>query len=222
MSAAPVFDEGPRMRWVAMLVALLAHGGVLAALTSWAVAPPAFVAPSVLAVQWLGDDPPTPQPTAVPDRPAKPLPMKPRVRSEPAPEAVRQEQSAAMAQAAEAIAVPSPPVVVASAPAAAVPAVAEPVPIVLPRFNADYLSNPAPVYPAASRSIGEQGRVLLRVLVSPSGEPEEVVVGTGSGFERLDLAALEAVRRWKFVPARRGVEAVTAWVIVPIQFTLRR
>ena len=42
-----------------------------------------------------------------------------------------------------------------------------------------------------------------------------------SGYTRLDEAAQQAVRAWRFVPARRGDEAVPAWVVVPIEFTLR-
>ena len=58
--------------------------------------------------------------------------------------------------------------------------------------------------------------------MTPQGEAKEVRIRTSSGFERLDLAAMEAVRRWKFVPARQGDEAVEAWVVVPILFSLRR
>jgi periplasmic protein TonB len=210
-------QDGPRLRHSAALVALVAHGGVLAALSNGTVPPSAFSAPSVLAVQWIGEEQPQ-QREAVPDKPAKPRTEKPRVRSEPVAEPVLEEPVAEKPAAVEALPEPPPSTLAASAP---VPA-DEPALVVPPRFNADYLSNPAPIYPVASRSVGEQGRVLLRVLVSPEGEPREVLVGTGSGYERLDLAALDAVRRWKFVPARRGLEAVTAWVIVPIQFTLRR
>ena len=39
---------------------------------------------------------------------------------------------------------------------------------------------------------------------------------------RLDNAAQDAVWRWKFVPARRGDEAVSAWVLVPITFNLKK
>lgn len=110
-----------------------------------------------------------------------------------------------------------------AAPAASVAnAGGEPAPIVAPLFNADYLSNPAPTYPPASRATGEQGKVFLSVQVSPTGEALDVRLRVGSGFDRLDAAAMEAVRRWKFVAARQGAEAVTAWVVVPISFSLRR
>ena len=95
-----------------------------------------------------------------------------------------------------------------------------PVEISQPRFDAGYLKNPAPAYPPASRRLGEEGRVVLRVLVDRDGVPGEVAIKTSSGFPRLDQAAEDAVRRWKFAPARRGDEAIGTWVAVPIVFNL--
>lgn len=94
-------------------------------------------------------------------------------------------------------------------------------PIEQPRFNANYLDNPAPGYPAVSRRLREEGRVLLRVRVDASGTPSQVTLHQSSGFDRLDVRAAETVRRWKFVPARQGGAPVAAWVIVPIQFSLK-
>jgi protein TonB len=90
-----------------------------------------------------------------------------------------------------------------------------------PRFNADYLNNPAPAYPPMSRRIGEQGKVVLRVHVNERGLPDDVQVNASSGSPRLDTTALETVRQWKFVPARRGDTPIDAWVLVPISFSLR-
>jgi len=90
----------------------------------------------------------------------------------------------------------------------------------VPRFDADYLNNPAPMYPRVSRRLREQGVVMLRVYVLPSGLPEVVELKSSSGSTRLDESALEAVRKWKFVPAQSGGRAVSAWVIVPIEFSL--
>jgi len=88
------------------------------------------------------------------------------------------------------------------------------------RFDADYLQNPRPAYPAASRRMGEQGKVWLRAHVLPNGNTDNVEIKQSSGSPRLDSAALEAVKRWRFVPARQGGEAVAAWVVVPISFSL--
>jgi protein TonB len=87
-------------------------------------------------------------------------------------------------------------------------------------FNAAYLRNPAPRYPVASRRAGEQGTVTLRVLVSLDGLASRVAVEKSSGSPHLDAAALEAVKAWRFTPARRGVDAVESWMLVPIVFRL--
>lgn len=97
---------------------------------------------------------------------------------------------------------------------------APPLPITIARFDADYLQNPAPAYPALSRRLREEGTVLLLVRVTAQGDAEQVQVKHSSGFARLDEAALNAVRQWRFVPARRGDEPVAANVVVPIVFRL--
>ena len=98
-------------------------------------------------------------------------------------------------------------------------AVAEPV-IEPPRFGAAYLNNPPPAYPSVSRRSGEQGRVLLRVLVSENGLAESVQLDSSSGHEKLDRAAIEAVKKWSFVPAKRSNQPVSAYVLVPVNFSL--
>jgi protein TonB len=82
------------------------------------------------------------------------------------------------------------------------------------------LSNPAPSYPAASRRAGEQGTVTLRVRVAVDGSASRVTVEKSSGSPHLDAAALEAVKAWRFTPARRGADAVESWMLVPIVFRL--
>lgn len=89
-----------------------------------------------------------------------------------------------------------------------------------PGINAAYLRNPAPRYPVAARRAGEQGTVTLRVQVSPDGLASRVAVEKSSGSPHLDAAALEAVKAWRFTPARRGADAVESWMLVPIVFRL--
>jgi periplasmic protein TonB len=87
-------------------------------------------------------------------------------------------------------------------------------------FNANYGTNPKPEYPAIARSRGWQGKVLLRVAVSAEGLSEAVTVHHSSGHEVLDESAVDAVEKWRFIPAKRGNTAVACSVIVPIIFTL--
>ena len=103
------------------------------------------------------------------------------------------------------------------------PAKAEtaPAPVEAPKFNADYLSNPATVYPRRSQMLEEEGIVKLKVHVSAEGNALDVLLFKSSGFSRLDDAALNAVKSWRFVPAKRGDQSIEGWVIVPVSFKLR-
>jgi len=95
-------------------------------------------------------------------------------------------------------------------------------PVVQARFDADYLRNPSPSYPPLSRRMGEEGKVILRVSVSPQGTAESVEIRTSSGSTRLDESAQKTVRNWKFIPAKRGEISVQSWVLVPIIFKLEQ
>ena len=90
------------------------------------------------------------------------------------------------------------------------------------RFDADYLRNPAPPYPALSKRMGEEGKVVLRVSVTPHGSADSVEIKTSSGSPRLDEAARKTVQNWKFIPAKRGETIVQSWVLVPIIFKLEQ
>ncbi|MTD33155.1 energy transducer TonB [Paludibacterium denitrificans] len=90
-----------------------------------------------------------------------------------------------------------------------------------PLYRGGYLNNPKPLYPPLSLELAEQGTVRLRVQVSAQGWPSVVELAQSSGFPRLDRAALTAVRRWKFVPARQGDEAIPYTFIVPVEFSLK-
>ncbi|MGZ8215561.1 MAG: energy transducer TonB [Methylosarcina sp.] len=93
-------------------------------------------------------------------------------------------------------------------------------PLILPNLNADYLDNPAPAYPEEARARGEQGRIMVRALINTQGTVSQLLVQRSSGYASLDQAALATVKDWRFVPARRGENAVAAWVVVPIAFSL--
>jgi protein TonB len=77
-----------------------------------------------------------------------------------------------------------------------------------------------PTYPPASRRANEEGTVRLKVLVDESGRPKDVQVAQTSGFTRLDEAAKQAVRRWRFQAALEGGKAITVWTQVSITFRL--
>lgn len=176
--------------------------------------------------------PPSPLPMVAPEpakpEPPKPQPPKPRP-TPPKPKPVPQPMVSQRAGPSPVtVATPTPQPVsppVESAPASpaaeksdktAAPAASTSA----PRFDAAYLNNPEPPYPAMSRRLGEEGRVLLNVQVEADGLPRQVRVARSCGYPRLDEAARSAVEKWRFVPARQGERAVAASVNVPIHFRL--
>lgn len=153
--------------------------------------------------------------------PAKPLPPPkplPPARRPPVAQPQPVLAVASPAPASSSFAVPPQPPAPPVQPIAAAPAPVAT--LVAARFDADYLHNPKPVYPAMARRNGEEGKVQLKVRVSAQGAALDVAIAKSSGFARLDDAAADAVRRWRFVPARRGDETVESSVVVPITFAL--
>ena len=84
-----------------------------------------------------------------------------------------------------------------------------------------YARTVKPRYPRKARRAGWEGTTVLKVRVDPDGAPDRVTVDRTSGFDILDAAAVKAVRRWRFHPARRGIEALSSWVKVPVAFKLK-
>ena len=93
-------------------------------------------------------------------------------------------------------------------------------PLVLPSSDADYLQNPKPPYPALSKRLGEQGKVMVRVLIGVDGTAQKTEIKQSSGFDRLDQAALATVLRWRYVPGKRAGVPEAMWFNVPINFVL--
>ena len=82
--------------------------------------------------------------------------------------------------------------------------------------------NPAPRYPRTARRRGIEGRLVLQVLVDATGAARSVEVFATSGHGLLDEAAIDAVRRWRFVPGHRDGQAAPTLVRVPVTFKLDR
>ncbi|MGM8061881.1 energy transducer TonB [Vogesella indigofera] len=80
--------------------------------------------------------------------------------------------------------------------------------------------SPKPPYPALSRELGEEGVVLLRISVSAGGQFEQVQLLRSSGFIRLDRAARDGVRSWRFDAAWQGGQPVADSIDIPVRFRL--
>ncbi|HNQ48852.1 MAG TPA: energy transducer TonB [Hydrogenophilus thermoluteolus] len=90
-----------------------------------------------------------------------------------------------------------------------------------PSAYASYLNNPPPDYPTASRRLGEEGTVIIRALIEEDGHASIVQVEKSSGYLRLDRAAEEAVKKWKFKPGKKNGIPVAMWHLIPIKFELK-
>lgn len=159
-------------------------------------APPA--APKVVPVVQL-------QPPALPQVPV------PVVQIAPQPNTISVEQAV--------VPMEKPPVqpVVASVAAPAAPSSGAPKTIT---SGIEYILPPQTVYPQMSKRMGEQGKVVLRILVNEKGHPDQVQIQTSSGFARLDEAGRQAAMRAVFKPRFEDGRAVAVYVIVPLNFQL--
>lgn len=81
--------------------------------------------------------------------------------------------------------------------------------------------NAPPPYPPDAWQAGIEGRVVLKAKIDVDGTVDDISVETSSGHKSLDKAALDAVKRWKFEPARRFGRAIVYEVAVPVRFSIR-
>ena len=208
-----------------LVVSVAVHAVVLIALAPPAQSPPAK--PGVLEVVILQ---PEPLPVAPPEStPQVPPPRKPERQrtAQDAPPKPQPERKAPVLELSEPRLVAESPFTAPRSKASEAPAAASgeqarvvSAAVAPPSINAAYLSSPAPRYPVAARRAGEQGTVTLRVLVTRDGLPSRVDVEKSSGSPHLDAAALEAVKAWRFVPARQGADPIESWMLVPVVFRL--
>jgi len=154
-----------------------------------------------------------PAPVPVPVMKRAPAPEPPVVNEPPpAPNAPVVDASPPVSAAPSAAA--------AFAEAAPAPAPAAPPRVELPSSDAQYLQNPKPAYPAISKRLGEQGKVVVRVLIGADGTAQKAEIRQSSGYARLDQAALSTVLAWRYVPGKRGGVPEAMWFNVPINFVL--
>lgn len=191
---------------------VLAHAAILAAITNTperplVIEPPAIQGVIISSEPVIEQAPPPPpveqKPLPKPETPKIPLPKAPASVRAPQVEQQNPPQEKIVEQPTK-----------TAEPSAA--------PVVPPQADASQFNNPAPVYPTQSRRLKETGVVVLEVLVKADGSLGDMRLKTSSGYTRLDDAAQKAVKGWRFVPAKRGNEAIDFWYELPIEFSLNR
>ena len=195
-----------------------------------------IIIPAEVLSEFLTPQPPAPPAPPTPPAPPPPKPAPPKPAPTPPKPAVAKPAPApapmplAIADPAPAPAAPTgvlepqPAAQPAPAPAATAPAPSAPPgpAVVQPSSDASHLNNPKPVYPAVSKRLGEQGKIVLRVLIGTDGTPQKIEVKQSSGFERLDRQAVDTVSRWRFVPGTRNGVPEAMWYLQPINFVLQQ
>lgn len=116
---------------------------------------------------------------------------------------------------------PSPTPTIAAPPPVAVAVSAPPSTVQSNDLSTRMLSGKPPRYPIDSRRKHEQGTVLLSLTLGLDGKVSMINIAKSSGFARLDDAARDAVRNWRWAPTIRDGQAVMVRGLVEIPFMLQ-
>ena len=200
------------------MLVLAAHGALLYFLFKQQLIPP----PEQLATVFVNFIP-----AARPKEESKPEPPPPTPKPQPSKKTPQSRQLVAEAPVlapSEPVALPSQPdpepepVVEAPPSAPQMPAgpvtLSSELSVACPHLN-------APVYPALSRRLGEEGKLVLRVELDESGQVNIAQVVNSSGYKRLDEAAMAAVKTWRCNPPMRSGNPVRAIALQPFNFVLQ-
>lgn len=199
----------------------MAHAAVAALLILFDVVPVPKAPLSTIVVS-LNDLDAAPPPEAAPE-PEFHF-EQPDVLLAPPPDVVIQQPTPPRMVVAPMIAPPppaAPSAVVVGPPAPPAPARPAPAPVSAGDLGSRVIEAPPPAYPMMSRRKREQGVVLLNVLLDETGRVAKVTVQSSSGHQRLDRAALDAVRRWRWAPTLVDGVPMQVRGLVEIPFILK-
>jgi protein TonB len=210
-----------RARFGPIAAVIAAHALLFYVISSGLLARVAEVAlPQVVDVIFVAPEPETPAPAPLAAPKTVALVQLPPAVVPPVPviEVARPLDAITLPQAA-----PPPssaPAESARAALASIPAPPQPAGPKTISSGVEYIQAPQPVYPSQSRRMGEQGKVVLRVLVNEKGQADQVLVQHSSGSARLDEAGRQAALRALFKPYVEDGRPVAVFVIVPLNFQL--
>ncbi|WP_340316801.1 energy transducer TonB [Rhizorhabdus argentea] len=205
------YGEQSNPNWPMIITILALHVAALFALVKLDVIHVARPKPAPLVIDLISE----PAPPPLVERP-KPEPV--------VEQKIEPQPVTAPPQVIQTVAPPPPPVMVTVAPTPP-----KPVPVVQPSagpmtvgdLEARMIEGKPPRYPMESRRKREQGTVLLRLLIGTDGGVEQVSIAQSSGFDRLDQAALQAARGWRWQPMIRDGAPVAVRGVMPIPFVLK-
>ena len=201
------YGESRRPNWPTILLILLLHGILLVGLARFEIVVSKKKAPTLTIIDVTELAPP-------------PIETTPR-RDEVPVEAAN--QLTAPSAIVPPVVFPTPPVVAAPTPVTPEPVLA-PLPagpVVVGDLEEKMIEGSPPRYPIESRRKNEQGIVQLRILIGIDGKAAQVWIAQSSGFERLDQAALQAAKSWRWQPVMRNGQPIEVRGIMSIPFVLK-
>lgn len=194
------FHDARRCSWTTLGAIAAGHALLLAGLVMFDVIPlaakPKHLSVQLVPVEIAPPPPPSAAPTPKQRAIETPVVAPPPIVQVPAPPP--QVTVTPIAPPVQPVAVAVPSVVDAPSPA-------PPAPVAISRLS-PLPGNPPLKYPAAARMKRHEGVVRLRILVAADGSVADIAIAQSSGFDSLDNAAVEVIRRWRFrAPTRDGV-----------------
>ena len=83
------------------------------------------------------------------------------------------------------------------------------------------LSPIRPSYPEIAQEAGIEGVVVVQAFIDKKGRVKETLILKGVPNTGLDEAAMEAIRKTRFRPAKQRERAVGVWISIPVNFKLK-
>ena len=78
-----------------------------------------------------------------------------------------------------------------------------------------------PRYPEIAQEAGIEGVVVVQAFIDEKGRVKETLILKGVPNTGLDEAAMEAIRKTRFRPAKQRERAVGVWISIPVNFRLK-
>ena len=80
--------------------------------------------------------------------------------------------------------------------------------------------NKRPKYPDLAWDRSYEGKGILEVEINENGTVDFIRIEKSSGYSVLDKAAIKAIRKWKYIPAKKGNRSIRSKLMVPFEFKL--
>ena len=209
-AAASSYAASHGLSWPTIIAIAALHAAAIVALVKLDVIAIARPAPPPLVVNLISE----PAPPPIIERP----------KAQPETDQKIETPIVTPLQIVQTVAAPPPPITVTTTPPPPRPlpvATAPAAPVTVDNLDERMIEGKPPRYPMESRRKREQGTVLLRLLIGLDGRVAQASVAESSGFDRLDQAALQAVRGWRWQPMVRDGTTVEVRGVMPIPFVLK-